>query len=126
MRASRSDPFKILRKLIMGMMILAFPSSITISALKGYRISSQVWGPFGYALVVSGVFFMIIGFMVFGILLFIYVEKNTNKNNCELINQTFGNDSTRKKITGIQSRRFEGRTSFIKVKSQNPLEEDNS
>lgn len=77
MRSAKSDPFRILRKLIMGMMILAFPAALTISTLKGYRVSSTVWGPFGLTLVLSGVFLMLIGFSIFGILLIIYVEKHT-------------------------------------------------
>lgn len=97
MRAKRSDPFKILRKLIMAMMILAFPVSITISVLKGYRLST-VWYPAAIAFVVVGVFLMFVGFGIFGILLFIYVE-NTKIDDKEFENINCPSSKTLKNET---------------------------
>ena len=81
MRSTKSDPFKILRKLIMIMMILAFPASITVSTLKGNRVPTDYWVPLSYAFVIFGVFLMVLGFIIFGILLLIYIEKNVTKDN---------------------------------------------
>ena len=79
MRSKNSDPFKILRKLIMGMMILAFPISITISTLKGYRLY-EIWYPFAISFVVAGVLLLFLSFGIFGILLLVYVEKNADND----------------------------------------------
>jgi hypothetical protein len=77
MRSKRSDPFKILRKMLMGMMILAFPISITISILKGFRVSPTIWNPLGISFVVAGVVLLLVGFAIFAVLLTVYAEKNT-------------------------------------------------
>jgi hypothetical protein len=74
MRPKSSDPFKILRTIIMIMMVLAFPVSITISILKGARIS-RVWMPIAGIFVAAGILTLIVGFISFGILLYCYVEK---------------------------------------------------
>lgn len=89
MRPKASDPFKILRKIIMIMMILAFPVSLVISILKGER-KFKVWTALGGTFVAAGILILIVGFVAFGVLLFCYVEKkhrqgqtnqNTNPDN---------------------------------------------
>ena len=74
MRPKSSDPFKILRKVIMIMMVAAFPVSLVVSILKGQR-EYKVWTTLAGIFVSAGIFTLIIGFVVFGVLLFCYVEK---------------------------------------------------
>lgn len=74
MRPKNSDPFKILRKFIMAMMILAFPISIVISILKGAR-KTEVWMPIAATFVSIGIFILLFGFIIFGVMLYCYVEK---------------------------------------------------
>ena len=80
MQSKSSDPCKIVRKLIMFMMIAAFPVSLIISVLKGYRLPN-VWYPFALSFVLFGTFLIVVGFTVYGILLCVYVEKNTSYEN---------------------------------------------
>ena len=58
----------------MGMMIVAFPVSLVISILKGYRVSVSTYNPISLAFVIFGLFLMIVGFSLFGVLMFIFVE----------------------------------------------------
>ncbi|OMJ86584.1 hypothetical protein SteCoe_11870 [Stentor coeruleus] len=81
MKSKRTDPFKILRNLIMGMMVCAFPISIVISILKGNRGYSHVWLPISIAFLCSGIALMMVGFVVFGVFLFMFVEKSGEKKN---------------------------------------------
>ena len=74
MRPKSSDPFKILRKVIMIMMVAAFPVSLVVSILKGQR-QFKVWTTLAGIFVAAGILILIIGFVVFGVLLFCYVEK---------------------------------------------------
>ena len=119
MRSTSSDPFRALRKLIMAMMILAFPVSLTISTLQGYRIPSSVWAPLGIALVVAGVLLMVLGFIIFGVLLCIYVEKNTvnNTENCPV-----GKFNTERSAADIASARHASTLRRAKTKMESPRE----
>ena len=56
------------------MMIVAFPVSLVISILKGYRVSVSTYNPISLAFVIFGLFLMIVGFSLFGVLMFIFVE----------------------------------------------------
>lgn len=86
MRPKNSDPFKILRKFIMAMMILAFPISIVISVLKGYR-ESKVWMPIAAIFVSIGIFILLFGFIIFGVMLYCYVEKQGKITKNESLGQ---------------------------------------
>lgn len=73
--------FKILRKMIVVFMIIAFPMSLTFSILKGQRFRYESWRAAYYTFVIIGVVLLTLGFIVFGIMLIIYIEKNTYQND---------------------------------------------
>lgn len=89
MRPKSSDPFKILRKIIMAMMILAFPISVVTSVLKGYR-KSIVWMPIAGLFVSIGILILLFGFLIFGVMLFCYVEKQGKAHKKALKNTIDG------------------------------------
>ena len=89
MRSKSSDPFKIFRKIIMAMMILAFPVSITTSVLKGYRLS-EIWMPIAGIFVSLGILILVSGFLIFGVMLFCYVEKQGKAHKQALKNTLSG------------------------------------
>ncbi|OMJ93341.1 hypothetical protein SteCoe_3694 [Stentor coeruleus] len=123
MRPKRSDPFRILRKLIMIMMVIAFPISITISCLKGYRIRSDIWMPLAIIFVGSGTILMVVGFIIFGILLFIYVERSSKKvpeynkpdSNFEEFSITIREDDSKSRRSFSRKLSFAPRLKKIKV-----------
>jgi hypothetical protein len=81
LKSKSSDPFKVLRLVIMAMMVLAFPVQLTISVLKGKRESPSIWEPMAIILVVTGVVVIFVGFSLFGILLYIYVERQSKQSS---------------------------------------------
>lgn len=132
MKSKRNDPFKILRKLIMGMMICAFPISIVISILKGNRGYSDVWFPIAIAFLCAGIALMMVGFVVFGIFLFMFVEKAGAKKDHQPIRKSatdsgfyYEEEKTRKEV---ETRRSTSRKmSFVpRIKSLNIEVDDNS
>lgn len=133
MRPKRSDPFKILRKLIMFMMVMAFPISIIISCLKGNRIRSDIWMPLAIIFVGSGTILMVIGFVIFGILLFIYVERSSKKppeyikpeSNAGEFSITIREDDSKSRRSFSRKLSFAPRLKKIRIES-NVEELDNS
>lgn len=56
-------------------MILAFPISLMLILIKAYRVEQEVWLTLGTVLLGLGVLLIVVGFLVFGLLMIIYVKK---------------------------------------------------
>lgn len=91
-------------------MISAFPVVITLSIIKGNRISDDLVFIIGSIFVGIGISILIIGFIVFLILLFLYVDTNMKPEMGEL---TFQRGSIQDDIKLLQSRSLK-REDFIK------------
>ena len=78
MRVTNYHPFKILRRIIISLMVIALPASIAMSVVKSYRLPYEYLGALYLAFMITGVSVLIVGFVVFGILLAVYIEEHTS------------------------------------------------
>jgi hypothetical protein len=127
MRSTSSDPFKILRKFIMGMMVLAFPASFTFSVLKGYRVNPDDYTLVSIIFGGVAILIVIIGFTIFGILLIIYIETNIRSPETFFPDKLPSIDSNFEiKIDDCSTRRIEKTRLSLKSMTELPMSKDNS
>ena len=77
-RSVRSDPFKIVRKVTMVLMVLAYPIAIFVSICRGFRVPSEVYVYIGYIGILFAVVFLTTFFILFGFLLLKYVHVDSS------------------------------------------------
>lgn len=74
MYSKRSDPFRIIRKILIVMIILGFPIQFVLSVVKGYRVESPTVFYLGYGTIAGASALVSVGFIIFGILMCCYIE----------------------------------------------------
>ncbi|CAG9313954.1 unnamed protein product [Blepharisma stoltei] len=80
MASKKTDPFRILRRFLLWIMILSFPCVSIMSILKGLRYSDSTVYILGSCCVGVGIVILVMGFIMFTILLFCYVDSNAGKS----------------------------------------------
>ncbi|CAG9315873.1 unnamed protein product [Blepharisma stoltei] len=81
--SKKTDPFRILRRVLLWIMIISFPGIATLSILKGMRYSNTTAFILGSVCVGLGIVILVFGFILFTVLLFCYIDNNSKKNDLE-------------------------------------------
>ncbi|OMJ72511.1 hypothetical protein SteCoe_29031 [Stentor coeruleus] len=83
-RKKKYDPFKYIRKIIIGFMIIAYPVTWIVSINKGLHKENESWYLLGYISLAICSFFVTLMFVLYAILLIRYIDRpNKSKNYCQ-------------------------------------------
>lgn len=86
-RKKKYDPFKYIRKIIIGFMIIAYPVTWIVSINKGLHKENESWYLVGYLSLAICSFFVTLMFVLYAILLTRYIDRpSKNNKNCNQIN----------------------------------------
>lgn len=79
-RKKKRDPFKCIRKVILALMVVAYPLCWMVSINKGFRAEKSSWYWVGYISLGIGASFISLCYIVYSVLLLRYISANQAKN----------------------------------------------